>query len=185
MGSRGWALPAPFHWWQQGSARAQCDSPAAREGREGVRVQGWARKRWHSWGDSGAGTCGCALTVKAALVLLSGRTLWAGEAEMVSLGKGCILMLIISLVHLSIWSTGTCGDTAEGMVGLRLRRRRGNYLEKLVWQPRSSVILLLPILFLQTQLILLGNRKQSLTGSKRAVLETIFAVKEGQPHVPG
>lgn len=32
-------MPAPFHWWQQGSARAQRDSPAAREGREGVRVQ--------------------------------------------------------------------------------------------------------------------------------------------------
>lgn len=57
-------------------------------------------------------------------------------------------------------------------------------MEKLVWEPKSSVIVLFPIVFLQAQLILLGNRKQSLTGSKRAVLETIFAVKEGQQHVP-
>lgn len=55
-------------------------------------------------------------------------------AEMVSLGKGYILMLIISLVP--VWSTGTCGDTAEGMVGLRLRGRRGNYLP----QPRHGEI---------------------------------------------
>lgn len=65
-----------------------------------------------------------------------------------------------------------------------MRGRRGSYLEKLVWEPKSSVIVLFPIVFLQAQLILLGNRKQSLTGSKRAVLETIFAVKEGQQHVP-
>lgn len=56
--------------------------------------------------------------------------------------------------------------------------------QRKVWEPISSVILLFPIFFLQAQLILLGNRKQSLTGSKRAVLETIFAVKEGQQHVP-
>lgn len=58
--------------------------------------------------------------------------------EMVTLGKGYILMLVISLVHLSVWSTGTCGDTAEGMLALRLRGRRGNYLP----QPRHGEIIL-------------------------------------------
>lgn len=105
-------------------------------------------------------------------------------AEMVSLGKRLYFNADISHVYLSIWSTGTCGDTAEGMVGLRLRGRRGNYLP----QPHYREISLgahilghsaLPHPLLQAQLILLGNRKQSFTGSKRTVLETILAVKEG------
>lgn len=163
MESREWTLPAPSHWWQQSWLSPEPTVAPLLPEKGGKR--GWAR------GDSRSGTCGCALMVRAALVMLSGRTLWCARnghpRKRLYFNAGHFPGPSVHLVHWDLW--WHCWGDAGAKIERKKRKLlttaspRRNYSGS----PYPQSFCSFPFSFFQAQLILLGNRRQSLTGSKR------------------